>query len=349
MQLSIKLASKGEGKVSPNPLVGSVLVKDGKIIGSGYHKKFGDYHAEVNAIASAGGKTKGATLYVNLEPCSFYGKTPPCTWSIINAGVKKVYCSILDPNPKVNGKGLKSLRASGIQVEVGLLSREAEKLNEAYLKYITTGIPWVILKIAQTLDGKIATASGDSKWITSEDSRKFVHELRSKVDAVLVGSGTVIKDDPELTSHSKTRRNPRRVVLTTSQNLPPISKIFRINEDGKTIIVTPEVTSKLKVHNAEIWVVKKNKEGKIDLKKFLKKAGEKEVTSIMIEGGKEIFTSFLKYRLADKIYYFISPGILGKGLETFGDLGIETIKDSLKLRGIELKKFSRDFLITGYL
>ncbi len=348
MQLALRLARKGEGKVSPNPLVGAVIVKDGKIVGSGYHKRFGGPHAEINALKEAGGKAKGGTLYVNLEPHSFLGKTPPCTEAIIEAGIKKVLCSIIDPNPQVNGKGVKKLKSSGIQVEVGLLNQEAKRLNEVYLKYITTRIPFVILKVAQTLDGKIATLNGNSKWITSETSREFVHKLRSSVDAVLVGSKTVIRDNPELTIHKIKGENPKRIILTTSGQLPPDSRILKNNKDNKTIVVTSKVTSRLKSYPAEIWEVKRDRDGGIELKEFLRKASQEGIVSILVEGGKEIFTSFIRNKLVDKVYYFLAPKILGKGLETFGDLGINRIKDSLDLKDVELKRFSDDLLLIGY-
>jgi diaminohydroxyphosphoribosylaminopyrimidine deaminase/5-amino-6-(5-phosphoribosylamino)uracil reductase len=348
MQLALRLACKGEGKVSPNPLVGAVIVKDGKIVGSGYHQRFGGPHAEINTLNEAGKKAKGGTLYVNLEPHSFIGKTPPCTEAIIKAGIKKVLCSIIDPNPQVNGEGVKKLKSSGIQVEVGLLSQESKRLNEVYFKYMTSGIPFVILKVAQTLDGKIATLSGDSKWITSETSREFVHKLRSKVDAVLVGSKTIIKDNPELTIHKIKGKNPKRIILTSSGNLPSDSRIFQNNKDNKTIIVTSKITPLMKSFYTEIWEIKKTCKGRIDLEELLKKAGQEGIASILVEGGKEIFTSFLRKGLVDKVYYFLSPKILGKGLETFGDLGINRMKDSLNLKDIMLKRFSDDLVLIGY-
>lgn len=348
MQMVLKLARKGEGKVSPNPMVGAVIINDGKIVGSGYYQRFGGDHAEINALKKAGEKAKGGTLYVNLEPHSFIGKTPPCTEAIIKAGIRKVFCSMVDPNPLVNGKGVKRLKESGIKTELGLLEKEARWLNEIYLKYMTRGFPFVSLKVAQTLDGKIATSNGDSKWITSEDAREFVHILRSKVDAVVVGSKTIIKDNPELTIHKIKGKNPKTIVLSSSGKIPPTSKILRNNRDNKTIIVTTKASISLDDSDVEIWRIKKNTKDRIDLKQFLKKAGQEGISSILVEGGKEIFTSFLRERLVDKIYYFLSPKILGKGLETFGDLGINSIKDSLELKDVELKRFSNDFLLIGY-
>jgi len=348
MKLALRLARKGEGKVSLNPMVGAVVMKNGNIVGSGYHQKFGEPHAEINALNQAGKKAKGGILYLNLEPHSFYGKTPPCTDSIIKAGIKEVFCSMLDPNPRVNGKGIKKLMDEGIKVNLGLLADEAKRLNEVYLKYITTGMPFVILKVAQSLDGKIATLTGDSKWITSEDARDYVHRLRDKVDAVLVGSKTILKDNPGLTIHEKRGRNPKRIILTANGFIPPNSRILCDNKDGKTIVVTSKITPFLKGCGAKIWEIEKTKSDQINLRKFLKKAGQQGIASILVEGGQETFTSFLKERLVDKFYYFLSPKITGEGLDTFGDLKIERIKDSLELKDLTLKKFYKDYLLIGY-
>jgi diaminohydroxyphosphoribosylaminopyrimidine deaminase/5-amino-6-(5-phosphoribosylamino)uracil reductase len=358
MKLAINLAKKGMGKTSPNPLVGAVVVKNDRIIGKGYHKRFGEPHAEVNALKACKDKAKDATLYVNLEPCCHYGKkTPPCTDTIKKSGIKKLVCATLDPNPQVNGRGIRTLREGGIEVDLGILEEEAKKLNEVYLKFITTGLPFVILKIAQTLDGKIATKLGDSKWITQEDSRRFVHSLRSWVDAVLVGANTVRKDDPELTIHQTGGKNPIRIILDSTGKISNRAKVVKENKDGKTIIattrgwgrgLTPAPSSGAPSSGIQIWKVKKRKDGKVDLGQLLKKAGENQISSLLVEGGSKVFTSFLKEKLVDKIYYFLSPKILGKGLDSFGDLGIKEISDSITLRDCEIKKFKNDLLIIGY-
>jgi diaminohydroxyphosphoribosylaminopyrimidine deaminase/5-amino-6-(5-phosphoribosylamino)uracil reductase len=349
MKLTINLAKKGMGKTSPNPLVGAVVVKNDQIIGKGYHKRFGEPHAEVNALKACTDKAKDATLYVNLEPCCHYGKTPPCTDTIKKNGIKKVVCATLDPNPQVNGKGIKTLREGGIEVDLGILEEEAKKLNEIYLKFITTGLPFVILKVAQTLDGKIATKLGDSNWITQEDSRRFVHSLRSRVDAVLVGADTVRRDDPELTIHNAKGENPIRIILDSPGKISNDAKVIKENKNGKTIIATTNQKIKEKFkEKAEIWKIKKGEDGKVDLAQLLKKAGENQIASLLVEGGSKVFTSFLKEKLVDKIYYFLSPRILGKGLDSFGDLGIKKILDSITLRDCEIKRFKNDFLITGY-
>jgi len=350
MKLTINLAKKGMGKTSPNPLVGAVVVKNDRIIGKGYHKKYGEPHAEVNALKACKDKAKDATLYVNLEPCCHYGKkTPPCTDMIKKSGIRKVVCATLDPNPQVNGKGIRILRKTGVEVDLGILEEEAKKLNEVYLKFITTGLPFVILKIAQTLDGKIATKLGDSKWITQEDSRRFVHSIRSWVDAVLVGANTVRRDNPELTIHDAKGENPLRIILDSSGKISNQTRIIKENKNGKTILATTnqKIREKFK-EKAEIWKLKKHKDGKVDLADLLRKAGENQISSLLVEGGSKIFTSFLKEKLVDKIYYFLSPKILGKGLDSFGDLGIKKISDSITLRDCEIKKFKNDLLIIGY-
>jgi diaminohydroxyphosphoribosylaminopyrimidine deaminase / 5-amino-6-(5-phosphoribosylamino)uracil reductase len=346
MKMAMKLAKRGQGRTSPNPMVGAVVVKNGEIVGKGYHKRYGEPHAEGNALKKAGENSKGATLYVNLEPCCIYGHTPPCTETIIKSGINKVVCSTADPNPKVKGKGIKKLKQAKIEVKTGVLKAEAEKLNEAYFKFMKTGLPLVILKVAQTIDGKIATKSGDSKWITSEDARKFVHQLRSQVDAVLIGANTAIKDNPDLTIHNQKGENPKRIILDSYCRISPQLKLIKNNKDGKTIVGTVDSKKKLPV---EVWRIKKDKEGKVDLLGLLKKAKEKNITSILVEGGSEVFTSLLKSNLVDKIYCFISPKILGEGKSSFGDLGIIKVSDSICLKDAEIRKFSNDLLISGYL
>jgi diaminohydroxyphosphoribosylaminopyrimidine deaminase/5-amino-6-(5-phosphoribosylamino)uracil reductase len=349
MRLTMNLAKKGMGKTSPNPLVGAVVVKNGQIIGKGYHQKFGQPHAEANALRACGDRAKNATLYVNLEPCCHYGKTPPCTDMIIKSGIRKVVCAILDPNPQVNGKGIRTLKKAGVEVSLGILEEEARKLNEIYLKFITTGLPFVILKVAQTLDGKIATKLGDSKWITQDDSRRFVHSLRSWVDAVLVGANTVKRDDPELAIHQAKGENPLRIILDSSGQISDQAKIIKESKDGKTVIAATDGKIKKRFNEkVRIWKIKKEKDGRVDLAQLLKKMGENQIASLLVEGGRGVFTSFLKEKLVDKIYYFLSPRILGKGLDSFGDLGIEKISQSITLKDYEIKKIKKDLLIVGY-
>ena len=269
METAFRLAKKGKGKTFPNPLVGAVIVKDNRVVGSGFHQRIGKSHAEVNALKSAGTKAKGATLYVNLEPCSHFGRTPPCVDSIIKSGIKKVICATLDPSPSVNGAGVKRLKWAGIEVKLGVLESKAKKLNEVYFKRILTGFPFVILKIVQTLDGKIATLSGNSKWISQEDSRKFVHSLRKQVDAVLVGINTVIKDNPKLTTRKVKGKNPLRIVLDSEGKIPLNSNLLKENKDNKTVVVVTRRQAEKKIKSkVQAWRIKSNRHREVNLKAF---------------------------------------------------------------------------------
>ncbi len=349
MEIVLELAQKGEGKTFPNPLVGAIIVKNGKVVGSGFHQRVGKPHAEVNALKSAGQQAKGATLYVNLEPCSHFGRTPPCVDSIIRSGIKKVVCASLDPNPAVNGSGIGRLKQAGIEVKLGVLEDRAKKLNGVYFRRISSGLPFVTLKIAQTLDGKIAALGGDSKWISQEDSRKFVHRLRKEVDAVLVGINTVIKDNPKLTTRQVRGRNPLRIVLDSKGRIPLSSNLLRQNKDGKTVIVVTGSQAEKKIKNkAQVWRIKADRENRVNLESFLKSCAQKGINNILVEGGGKVFTSFLKEKLVDRIYCFVSPSIIGEGIPAFGDLGIKRIADALELRDVKLKRFSKDILLIGY-
>lgn len=349
IKMALKLAKKGENRTFPNPLVGAVIVKNNKIVGTGYHQKIGKPHAEVNALKSAGMKAKAATLYVNLEPCSHFGRTPPCVDSIIKSGIRKVVCATLDPNPSVNGAGIKRLRRAKIKVELGVLENQAKKLNEVYFKRVLTGFPFVVIKIAQTLDGKIATSKGDSRWISQQDSRKFVHRLRSQVDAVLVGIKTVSKDNPKLTTREVKSKNPLRIVLDSKGRIPLSSNLLKKNKDKKTIIVVTKKQAKERLENkTEVWRVRPDGQGKVNLKAFLKLAAQKGVNSLLVEGGSEVFTSFARERLVDKIYCFVCPKIVGEGVSIFRNLNIRKISSALKLKDVELKRFSKDILLIGY-
>jgi len=349
MIAALELARKAAGKTSPNPMVGAVLVKNGRIIGRGYHKRAGTPHAEINALNEAGHKARGATLYVNLEPCCHHGRTKPCTDEIIRAGVAEVIFSMKDPNPLVGGKGAARLRKAGIKVKSGILRKEAESLNEIYLKNITTGLPFVILKTAQTLDGRIAASGGDSKWITGSKARRMGHQLRALCDAVVVGSGTARTDDPELTVRMVKGNNPYRIVMTGSNNLPGTLKLFKENDDARTILAVPEGDpSRIRAKNLIIWAIKSKRNG-LSLTDFLDKAGRFGITSILVEGGSKLATSFLKAGLVDKHYVFVAPKVIGSGIEAVGELGIKKIADGIEYKNLTVSyDLSPDILITGY-
>lgn len=344
---SLELALKGAGYVSPNPLVGCVIVKNGKIIAEGYHKKFGESHAEVNAINSAKAKginLKGSALYVNLEPCSHLGKTPPCTDEIIKNKISEVVIGTKDPNPLVAGKGIKKLKSKGIKITVGVLENKCLETNKFYFKYIKSRLPYVTLKAAQTLDGKIADISGKSKWISSKESRKLVHKLRSVYDAVLVGKNTVELDNPELTVRHVKGRNPYRIIIDTDLALNLNNKLFSDKYTSKTIIIASKQPDEflsriLEQRNIKVVNAKTNN-GLIDLKDALKKIALLGIASILVEGGAFTFTEFLKQKSADELLLFTSPKIMGKGISTFkADYKFDYSKSKLISAGLSGKDF----------
>ena len=355
MKRALELAKLGEGKVNPNPLVGAVIVKDGRVIGEGYHEIFGGPHAEINAFSNATEDVSNAHMYVTLEPCSHYGKTPPCANAIVEKGIKKVVIAMMDPNPLVAGKGIEILKKNGIEVEVGLMEKEAKVLNEIFIKYISTKLPFCILKTASTLDGKIGTYTGDSKWITGEKSREFVHQIRNRVSSIMVGIDTVIMDNPSLTTRLKEGkgRNPIRVVIDSKGRIPLESKL--LYEEGKTIIATTKNASveklvKLKELGVEI-IVTPLKNDKVDLSYLVKELGERKIDSILLEGGGTLNYSALTEGIVDKVMTFIAPKIIGGNLSKTpveGE-GIEFIKDAINLKDIEIRRFDKDVLIEGYI
>ena len=349
MEIALKIAEKGEGSVSPNPLVGCIIVKRGKIVGKGYHKQYGGEHAEINAIKNAGKKVANATLYINLEPCSHWGKTPPCTEKIVEAGVREVIIGMYDPNPLV--EGFKELKFRGIKTKIGILEKEAKKLNEVYVKYMRSKRPFVILKVAMTMDGKIATRTGDSKYITGKDARRYVHKLRSEVDAVMVGINTVLKDNPKLTPRLAQGRDPMKVVIDTELKMPLRCNLMK--NPSKLIIATTNKAPKKKInkfYQKGIDVIVLNvKKGLVDLKDLMKQLGKKEIASIMIEGGSQLNSSAIKERIADKLLIFTAPKLIGNGLGAVGNLGVTKIDKAVKLKNIEMKKVGKDILLEAYL
>ncbi len=352
IQLAIEIAKRGMGSVSPNPLVGCIIIKDNRIIGAGYHAEFGGKHAEVNAIESATENIEGATLYVNLEPCSHYGKTPPCADRIIESRIKKVVIGTRDMNPLVSGNGIKKLKSAGIEVKVGVLEKECMELNKFFFKHVTKKLPYITLKIAQTLDGKIADDTGESKWITSVPSRRYVHDLRAKYDAVLVGAGTVKKDNPNLTVRLVEGRNPRRIVLDTKLSIKTDHKIFTGNTDKKLIVITSRKSAakknkirKLVSYGVQIIFVNENADGETDLKSAMRELGKNNIASILVEGGSRVFTSFLNCNMFDDMLVFTAPKILGDGLSAIGNIGVESIRKSYKLQVNDVKRTGDDILM----
>lgn len=356
MKEALKLALLGKGFVNPNPLVGAVIVKNGKIIGKGYHRFFGGAHAEVYALREAGDNAQGADLYVTLEPCSHYGKTPPCAKAIVEAGIKKVVIGSVDPNPLVSGRGVKILRDENIEVVTGVMEREAVKINEIFMSYIKSKLPFVILKSGVTLDGKIATVSGESKWITGEKSRLKVHKMRNRVMAIMVGVGTVILDDPLLTTRLEEKcKSPKAVIVDSKLRVPVESQIFKTSREREIIIACTEKFDKVKAESLKamgvnIVVCPENKEGRVDLKYLTKKLGEMGIDSVLVEGGSELNFSALKSGIVNKVIYFIAPKILGgKNAKTSVEgYGIENISDSIKLKDICAENVGEDIMIQAY-
>lgn len=351
IRLAAEIAKKGMGNVSPNPLVGCVIIKNGKVIGAGYHELFGGPHAEINAINSSSENVSGSTLYVNLEPCSHTGKTPPCTDRIIESGIKRVVIGTMDMNPAVSGVGIKKLRSAGIDVRVGVLENECIELNKFFFKYITAKIPYVSLKAACTLDGKLADMSGNSKWVSSTASRRYVHYLRSRYDAVLVGSGTVIKDNPSLTVRLTEGRNPKRIILDSRLRLNFSKGLLVDKPDGKLYIITSRENKEsrkaklLDKKGINLIFVKTDPDGRLNLKNILKALAGIEVASVLVEGGSEIFTSFIKSSLFDDMMVFLSPKLMGSGIPFYKSTGISSIKKAYKLKLREAEKIGDDLLI----
>jgi|AntAceMinimDraft_17_1070374.scaffolds.fasta_scaffold08140_3 diaminohydroxyphosphoribosylaminopyrimidine deaminase/5-amino-6-(5-phosphoribosylamino)uracil reductase len=353
MRLALELACRGEGYTNPNPIVGAVVLKNGKVIGQGYHHKFGGPHAEVFALEEAGEQALGATIYVTLEPCSHYGKTPPCADLIIEAGITRAVIACRDPNPLVNGQGIKKLRTAGVEIAEGVLKEEARCANEIFFKFIETGLPFVQLKLAESLDGKIATRSGDSKWISGKASRIEVHRLRRKFAAILVGMNTVIHDDPLLTVRHLEGPNPVRVVLDGRGRVPLERRMF--SDGSRTIIATgtmpEEKEAELRTIGVDVWRIPKEDTGKVDLQQLLVRLGHENLDSLLIEGGGETAAAFLEAGLVDKVSFFIAPIIIGgrSAVPVIGGEGVAQVADGLRLRDVDITQCGEDTMITGYL
>jgi len=353
MNQAITLARKGLGKVNPNPCVGAIIVKDGQILSRGYHARFGGYHAEIEAISKLSpDKLKNATLYVNLEPCTHYGKTPPCTDAILRTGIRKVVIGMIDPNPVVHGKGIRKLKQHGIEVKTSVLKKKCEELNEVYIKCLQKKRPFVILKIAQTLDGKIAVSNGLSRWITSPASRSCVHRMRNENDAILVGINTLIQDDPELTVRWGKGKHIKKIVLDSRLRIQDSAKILSNKDPENTILVTtPNASAKrinaLKKKGVEVWILNENRTGQVDLNDLWDKCFIEHIYSILVEGGKGIFTSVLKSGEADRIVLFTAPKLFGEGISAFGDLNVSKPDSAFKFRSFRWQKCGPDMVFDG--
>jgi diaminohydroxyphosphoribosylaminopyrimidine deaminase/5-amino-6-(5-phosphoribosylamino)uracil reductase len=355
MQRAVDLAEQARSMCSPNPLVGAVIVKNGSIIGQGWTQSYGSYHAEVQAIKNCIGDCTDADIYVTLEPCSHYGMTPPCAKAIIESGIKAVYIGITDPNPLVSGKGIQMLQEAGIHVETGFLADIITKQLEAYLTYITKQRPFVILKTAVSLDGRLAAADGSSQWITCEQSRKRVHELRQSADAILTGIGTVLKDDPMLNVRLENPyKQPLRVILDANLSIPLLSKIALSAKEYKTLIFTGTAaansTKETQLQALGIDVCRViSEQDQLDLPAVLTELYNRKIQLVMVEAGTTLNSAFLKAGLVDKLVMFIAPRLLGGSRLAWQDIGIDNLEQSLHLKEVEYTKVGSDILLTGYL
>lgn len=353
MQLALRLARKGRGKTSPNPMVGAVIVRNEKIVGEGYHRAAGKEHAEISALRKAASRARGATLFVSLEPCCHTGRTGPCTDAIVTAGISRVVLAARDPNPLVNGKGIRALKRAGIEVVTGLLRQEALLLNDAYIGYHRNRRPFVTLKLAQSLDGRIATSEGQSKYLSSPASRQYVHRLRAEVDAVIVGAGTAKADNPALTVRHVKGDNPYRIVVTASGRLPSGLSLLKGNRDHKTIIATTEkhaakAAGQKQGRHLIYWSLKQTRDGLIDLHDLLEKADSFGLRSLLVEGGSRLATSFVRSGLVDKMVIVSVPVILGKGIEAIGDLGVRDLKRAVSVNIVDTTISGPDTIFVGY-
>ncbi len=357
MKQALALAKLALGQVSPNPAVGAVVVKDGEVVGQGYTQPPGSWHAEVKALKQAGEKARGGVMYVTLEPCCYHSRTPPCTQAIIAAGISEVHLAMLDPNPLVSGQGEDELEREDIKTYVGEHEEEAKEINEAYIKFITTGMPLVTVKLAVSLDGKIATKNGDSKWISGSEARKHVHYLRYTADAIMTGANTVIADDPYLTCRyggkgGKARKQPLRVIVDGRGRTPSKARIF--SEPGKVLLaldklVKPEKKEAFAQVGAELLELP-SEEGLIGLERLLRALGEREITSVLVEGGGILLGSLFDNGLVDKVIIFVAPIIIGgeEAKVAVAGKGVDKVIDAIKLERISVEKFGEDLMINGY-
>ncbi len=354
MQMALGLAANGRGFTSPNPMVGAVIVRDGEVVGKGWHEFAGGPHAEVNAIADAGNLSQGATLYVTLEPCHHHGRTPPCTEAILAAGISRVVVAMTDPNPRVTGGGNTFLLANGIDVTTGICEADARQLNRFFIKHAQTGRPYVILKSAATLDGRIATRTGDSKWVTGAAARTRGHELRHEVDGVMVGVNTIKADDPSLTTRLEHTRgiDPIRIVLDTRLTIPENSKVLQGGAASDTLIITGNYADddrrqRLSAQGVRI-IETPVRDGRIDLALLMDRLGAMDITSLLVEGGGQVAAAMLNAGLVDRICFFFAPKILGgEGISMCSGPGPEKMADAIRIDNMEIHRLGDDILIEG--
>ena len=354
MQTALRLAVRARGMTSPNPLVGAVVVNGGRVVGRGYHHKFGMAHAETLALEDAGSRARGGELYVNLEPCAHHGHTPPCVAAIVESGITKVHVGIVDPDCRVSGKGIAFLRSHGVKVEVGSLAEEAERLNEGYLKWTRTGLPFVALKLCQSLDGRLTAQDGSSRGLGSPEEIAFVHGLRAAYDAVLVGSGTALTDDPRLTVRRAKGRNPHRIVLDSRLRVPPDARVLRPGKGDRVIVAALRDAPRRKAEalrrkGVEVWLLPA-RGGRVSLNALLKRVAQSRIQSVLVEGGGEVATSLLRERVADKIYVAVSPGVLGGSRGVWpGDVGVKSVRHAIRLKNLSFRRLGDNVLVEGYL
>ncbi len=351
MCIALDEARRGVGRTSPNPAVGAILVKGGRVVSRGHHRKAGSAHAEVVAIDAAGPRARGADLYTTLEPCDHFGRTPPCTQAILQAGVRRVVYASSDPNPLVNGRGLRRLARAGVKVIGGVLSAEADRLNRPFFKLIRERRPYVTLKVAATLDGQIATASGDSRWVSGPEARRRVHELRDRVDAVLVGAGTVERDNPRLTTRlpGGGGRNPCRVVVDSRLRTSPRRKLFTKGSGTRVVVATlARATSpkarRLAAAGAEVWTLPARK-GRVDLRALVARLGREGYAHLLVEGGAEVFGAFLEGKLADELWLFVAPKLAGAGLGWAGGPAVKAMEKARAVKSLCCERVGDDLLV----
>jgi len=358
MRMALDLAEKGKGKVSPNPLVGAVIVKGDRVVGTGYHARYGDSHAEIKALHEAGSEARGATLFINLEPCCHHGKTPPCVDQIVQAGISRVVISVKDPNPLVNGKSIDTLKGKGIEVKIGVMEKTAHRLNEYFFKYITTGIPFIILKSAMSLDGKVATKTGESKWVTGERSREYVHQLRNEIDATLVGIETILRDNPRLTTRLKEGegRDAIRIVIDSLLRIPIHARIFTQESKADNIIVTTtnapmDRIKRLEENGAKVLFVEPKGRNRVDLQAMTRELGKLRITSLLIEGGPGINASAVQEGIVDKVIMFIAPRVIGgkSAPSAIQGEGVARMEEAVKIYSIKTRRIGDDLMIEGYI